>query len=179
MQVLGIVGSPRRGGNTDLLVDAVLAGARGRGHQVAKLHLHDLAIGPCVDCRGCKSGARVCVVGDGMREVYERLDAADALVLGTPVYWCGPSGPLKQMLDRWRPYFANGRLKARRAVLVAVAKDGPDEAGLLVAMLRRALGYLHVELVGEVLGTAYERGEILGDRAALERAGALGAALLP
>jgi multimeric flavodoxin WrbA len=177
MDVIGVVGSPRKGGNTDLLVDAVLGGARDRGHRVSKIHLHDHEIGPCVDCRGCKQGARVCVVEDGMREVYARLDAADVIVLGTPVYWCGPSGPMKQMLDRWRPYFSNGRMKGKRAVLVAVAKDGPGEADLLVGMFRRALGYLDVELAGCALGTAYDRGEILDDHPTLERAAALGAAL--
>ena len=177
MQVLGLVGSPRKGGNTDILVDAILEGARGRGHVVRKIHLRDHAIGPCVDCRGCKQGANVCIVEDGMQQVYPLLDAADAIVFGTPVYWYGPSGHMKQMFDRLRPYFASGRLAGKKALLVSVAGDGPGEGDLLTEMFRRSLAALKIEFAGHVIGTGYDPKDVLADRPAMERAAALGAAL--
>lgn len=177
MDVLGLVASPRKGGNTDLLVDAILGGAQGRGHRIGKLYLYDCGIGPCVDCRGCKRDERLCIVEDGMQEIYDRLDAADVIVFGTPVYWYGPSGTMKQMFDRLRPYFANGRLKGKRAILAAPAGDGPAEADLLVEMFRRSLAALEVRLLGQVLGTGYDERDILADVRAMESAAALGAAL--
>jgi multimeric flavodoxin WrbA len=85
VEILGLVGSPRTGGNTDILMDVVLDGAQANNHRVKKLCLRDFDIGPCIDCRGCKKGERTCVLDDGMNELYERLDSADVIVFGTPV----------------------------------------------------------------------------------------------
>jgi len=177
MQVLGLVGSPRKKGNTDILVEAILGAARAKGHRTGKLHLHDLDIGPCRDCRGCKSGAQACVVEDGMQEVYARLDAADAIVFGTPVYWCGPSATMKLAFDRLRPYFATHGLRGKKALLVAPAGDGPGQADLLVRMFKRSFRALEMPYVGEVLATGYDRGDVLQDAQAMAQAAALGAAL--
>jgi multimeric flavodoxin WrbA len=177
MEVLGLVGSPRKGGNTDVLVEAILGGARSRGHTTRKIHLLDHDIEPCVDCRGCQKGALVCVVEDGMQALYPRLEAADAIVFGTPVYWCGPTGTMKQMFDRLRPYFRSELLRGRKALLAVPAGDGPPEAALLTEMFRRSFGYLKMEFAGQVLGTAYDRGDILRDTEAMETAAALGKSL--
>jgi multimeric flavodoxin WrbA len=177
MVILGLIGSPRKGGNTDILVDAILAAARSKGHDTSKVYLYDVGIGPCVDCRGCKKDELVCVLKDGMRQLYPMLDAADVIVFGTPVYWCGPSGTMKNLVDRLRPYFSNGRLKGKKAVLAAPAGDGPAEGDLLTEMFRRSLKYLEVEFVGQVLGKAYDIKDILGDEKAMKQAVAMGKSL--
>jgi multimeric flavodoxin WrbA len=177
MKVLAVVGSPRKGSNTDILVEAVLDGPRTNGHTVAKVSLYDLDIGPCVDCRGCKTEPHNCIVEDGMQEMYRRLEESDAVVFGTPVYWYGPSAPMKAFIDRLRPYFASGRLERKRAVLVAPAGDGPGDADLLCEMFRRTCAALDITLEGFVLGTAYDRREILQDTAAMQAARELGARL--
>lgn len=177
MRVLGLVGSPRKDANTDILVDAILEGAKTRGHEVEKLYIHDFDIGPCVDCRGCKKDGHICIVKDGMQDIYPKLDVADAIVFGTPVYWCGPTGTMKQLVDRLRPYFANGRLKGKKTLVAAPAKDGPGEGDLLVEMFRRSFEYLEMEFSGHVLGTAFERKEILEDEQAMAAAFKLGEGL--
>lgn len=177
MTVLGIVGSPRKGSNTDILVETILEGAQNAGHMVSKVHLYDHDLGPCIDCRGCKKDALVCIVDDGMQEIYGLLDAADVIVFGTPVYWYGPSGPMKMLIDRLRPYFASGRLGGKRAVVAAPAGDGPGDADLLVELLRRVCAALKMELAGVVLGTAYDRREILSDGEAMNTAREIGASL--
>lgn len=174
MNVLGLMGSPRKGGNTDILVNAILEAARHNGHRTNSVRLHRHAIGPCVDCRGCKKEPHLCIVDDGMQELYPMIDAADVLVFGTPVYWCGPTGIMKQFFDRLRPYFSNGKMKGKKAILVAPAGDGPDEADLLIEMFRRSFGYLDMEMVGQVLGRGYDRGDILKDEAAMSKAAELG-----
>jgi multimeric flavodoxin WrbA len=177
MRVLGLVGSPRKDGNTDILVEAILGAARAKGHEVEKVHLSDLDIGPCRDCRGCKSGGMACVVADGMQSLYPRLDAADAIVFGTPVYWCGPSATMKLAFDRLRPYFATHGLRGKKALLAAPAGDGPGEADLLVRMFKRSWRALGVEFAGQVLATGYDRGDVRGDAEAMAQAAALGASL--
>ncbi len=177
MNILGLMGSPRKGGNTDILVDTILKNAEGKGHEVSKVYVYGADVGPCVDCRGCKKGELVCIVEDGMQALYPRLDAADVIVFGTPVYWVGPSGPIKQLFDRLRPYFSNGRLKGKKAVLVAPAGDGPGDADLIVEMFRRSFDMLGIEFVGQVLGKAYDKKEILKDEKAMEQAVKLGKSL--
>lgn len=177
MEVFGLIGSPRRGGNTDILVDAILTAAQNNRHKTSKVYLYDVGIEPCVDCRGCKKDEHVCVLEDGMQELYPRLDAADVIVFGTPVYWYGPSGTMKHLVDRLRPYYANGRLKGKKAILTAPAGDGPTEGDLLTEMFRRCLECLKVEFVGQVLGTAYDPKDILADKKAMKQAVAIGASL--
>ncbi len=174
MRVLALVGSPRTGGNTDTLVDAILSGAREHGHTIEKIYLKDVEMGPCIDCRACKRDPFVCVLADGMREVYPRLDVAEVLVFGTPIYWFGPTGPMKTLLDRLRPYVANHLLRGKRALLVAPAGDGPGDADLTVEMFRRSLNYLEVELTDTVLATAYDRGDVQRDPGAMAKAVRLG-----
>lgn len=175
--ILGLTGSPRKGGNTDIMLDALLGRAAGNGHRIRKIYLADHAIGPCTDCRRCKQDRLVCPVADGMQELYPLLDSASVIVFGTPVYFCGPSGPMKLLMDRLRPYFANGRLRGKRALLVAPAKDGPPEADLLTEMFCRSCGFLGMEFAGCIAGTAYDRGDIRSDREAMARLESWGAAL--
>ena len=177
LTVLGLVGSPRKGSNTDILVETMLEGVRSNDHRASKLYLSDHEIGPCIDCRGCKKDDLSCVVDDGMQAVYPLMDRADVIIFGTPVYWWGPSGPMKMLIDRLRPCYGSGLLEGKRAVVVAPAGGGPDEADLLVEMFRRTFETLKVEFAGVVLGKAYDREEILADKAAMHAARGIGASL--
>ena len=177
MEVLALVGSPRKGGNTDALIDVLLDRAHGNAHFTKKVYLYDQKIGPCIDCRVCKSGKMTCPLPDDMLSVYRAIDAADVLVFGTPVYWCGPTGPMKLLLDRMRPYFANRRLAGKGAVLVAPAQEGPAEAKLLSEMMRRSFGFLDMRWLGEIFATAYDLGDVQHDVKALEAAASLGESL--
>ena len=178
MEILAFIGSPRKGGNTDLLVDAFLEKALEDGHLAKKIYLHDHRIGPCIDCRACKKGTMRCPLPDDMRSIYPAIDAADVMVFGTPVYWFGPSGPMKQLFDRLRPYYASRTLSGKRAILVAPAGDGPAQADLLENMVHRSFASLDVAYLGSVLATGYDRGDVLRDGAALDAASSLGASLL-
>ncbi|HMK93989.1 MAG TPA: flavodoxin family protein [Candidatus Limnocylindrales bacterium] len=95
MNVLGLVGSPRRGSNTDLLVSAILDGAAVSHHAVDKVYLYDVDIAPCMDCKACKHADYKCAVNDGMQRLYPKLDEADVIIFGTPLYWYGPSAKMK------------------------------------------------------------------------------------
>jgi multimeric flavodoxin WrbA len=177
MQILALVGSPRRNGNTDLLVDQVLKGAESRGHSGGKIYLYNYQISPCIDCRGCKKGSFDCHLDDGMQEIYPRLEEADVIIFGTPVYWYGPTAKMKLLIDRPRPFIASNRLQRKRGILISPSEEGPGCCGPLVEMFRMSFGYLGMEMGGSLLAKAYERGEIGSQTAELRRAWELGASL--
>ena len=87
MKVLIVLGSPRRMGNTEILAREVVEGLPG-GAEVEYLRLNDLNIRPCQGCGGCEKTG-VCVIADDMTDAYARVDAADSLLLVSPVYFYG------------------------------------------------------------------------------------------
>jgi multimeric flavodoxin WrbA len=174
MKVLGLVGSPRRGGNTDLLVDSVLEGAAESKHSTEKVYLYSVDIAPCVDCRACKKGNLHCVLKDGMQTLYSKLEEADAIVFGTPLYWYGPSAKMKLLLDRLRPYIASKKLKGKRAVLIVPSEEGADACNHTVGIFNMSMKYLEMELDGVLLPKASEKGEVKEQPHVLEEAKLLG-----
>jgi multimeric flavodoxin WrbA len=147
MKVLGLVGSPRRGGNTDLLVDSVLEGVA-KKHSTEKIYLYGVDIAPCVDCRACKKGNLQCALRDGMNVLYPKLEEANVIVFGTPLYWYGPSAKMKLLLDRLRPYIASKKLKGKRAVLIVPSEEGADACNHTVGIFNMSIKYLEMELEG-------------------------------
>jgi multimeric flavodoxin WrbA len=97
MKVLGIVGSPRKNGNTQFLVNIILEGARQAGAETEMVRLADLNIRECDGCHSCWKG-RPCVKDDDMNGIYEKIAANDVIVFGTPVFWYGPTGLMKTFL---------------------------------------------------------------------------------
>ncbi len=174
MKVLGLVGSPRRGGNTDLLVDSVLEGAAEGGFATEKVYLYGVDVEPCVDCRACKKGGYVCVLKDGMAALYPKLEGADVVVFGTPLYWYGPSGKMKLVVDRLRPYIESKKLGGKRAVLVVPSEEGADACSHVVGMFNLSFGYLGMQLTGVLLPKASEKGEVKQQPHVLEEAKLLG-----
>lgn len=97
--ILAFAGSPRRGGNSEILLDGLIAGVKDKGGQVNKIILNELKISPCQECGGCdKSGC--CVVDDDMQSIYKQLDSAGALVVASPIFFSGVSAQLKAVIDR-------------------------------------------------------------------------------
>jgi multimeric flavodoxin WrbA len=105
MKVLGIMGSPRIGGNTDLLMDEALKGARSLGAFAEKVVVEELDISPCREFNGCMKDGR-CVIRDDMDEIYQSLDEADAVVIGAPIFFYGLPAQLKALVDRCQALWA-------------------------------------------------------------------------
>ena len=167
-RVLGIVGSPRRGGNTETLVDEVLAGAQAAGALTDKVILNELAISPCQACRACqKNGA--CAQRDDMPALLEQMARSRVWVLGTPIYWWGPTAQFKAFLDRW--YGVQREMFAGRRVVLAIPLGGSEwYARHTVGMLTDIIPYLGMQHVATVLapGGVKSRTDVL---AAARRAG--------
>ena len=177
MKILALIGSPRKGGNTDLLVDEIVKGSREKRHTSEKLYLYKYRISPCVDCRKCKSGDHVCPVGDDMQQIYPKMTEADLVIFGTPNYWYGSTGQMKVFFDRLRPFVANGKLKGKKGVIVSPAAEGPKACGPLIKMFRMSFQYLGMRYAGKMLVTAYEKGEIGENQEEMRKAYDLGRSL--
>jgi multimeric flavodoxin WrbA len=163
IRVLGIMGSPRRGGNTDIMVDEVLRGAAEAGAVVEKVMLGDLDIRPCLACDGCVRDRR-CAQQDDMAGLLEQMERSQVWVLGTPVYWWGPSAQFKSFVDRWYGGYRIFSFPGRRVVLVIPFGDeDPETARHTVGMMQDALDYVKIELAAVVLAAgANDRGEVRG-----------------
>jgi multimeric flavodoxin WrbA len=104
-KVLGIYGSPRRGGNTDLLLEETLKGAATEGARVERIRLCDFRIAPCSECLSCfNDGA--CVIPDDMQGIYPRLLDADIVILASPIFFYGITGWAKALVDRCQALWA-------------------------------------------------------------------------
>ncbi|WP_195282382.1 flavodoxin family protein [Harryflintia acetispora] len=99
-QVLILSGSPRKGGNSDLLCDEFLRGAAESGHQVEKIFLRDKKAAPCNACYYCKKSAGKCAIQDDMGEILDKMQAADVIVLASPVYFYSIDAQMKAVIDR-------------------------------------------------------------------------------
>lgn len=98
--VLILSGSPRKGGNSDLLCDEFLRGAREAGNQVEKIFLRSRKIAPCNACYFCKRSGGQCAIRDDMAEVLDKMQAADVIVMASPVYFYSIDAQMKAVIDR-------------------------------------------------------------------------------
>ena len=88
MKVLGLVGSPRKSGNTEVMVKAALNGAKSSGAETNMINIAELSIGGCKACMYCRTHDG-CAVKDDMQKIYKEIESADAVVIGFPVCWVG------------------------------------------------------------------------------------------
>lgn len=105
-KVLIISASPRKGGNSDLLCDQFLAGAKEAGHSVEKIRLQERKINYCLGCGVCNN-THQCVQKDDMKILVEKMLEADVIVLATPVYFYTMDAQLKTFIDRCVPRYTD------------------------------------------------------------------------
>ena len=140
MRVLGIVGSPRRGGNTETLVDEVLMGAEEVGATTEKVVLSEAEVSPCKACNECRRDGR-CSQEDDMVALLEKMKQSEVWVLGTPVYWWGPTAQFKAFIDRWYGV-ERGVFRGRRVILAIPLGGSEHYARHTLGMLTDILDYL-------------------------------------
>jgi multimeric flavodoxin WrbA len=173
--VLAFVGSPRVGGNTDILVDEVLRGAEEGGAVTDKAYLGQSKIGPCHACDAC-ADTGICIQRDDMDDLLKRMMQSDVWVLGTPVYWWGATAQFKLFLDRWYAPWHGVETKRifenRQVVLVVTMGDSdPSTADPTLRMFERSLAYIGLELAATVLAPGvYKVGDALAHPNLIEHA---------
>lgn len=104
MKILAINGSPRKNGNTTAMLKEVLAGADSQNAETEFISLYDLDFKGCKSCFACKRiGGKSygkCAVNDGLSPVLKKIEEADAVVFGSPIYWSGETGAMRSLLER-------------------------------------------------------------------------------
>ncbi len=177
-KILGVVGSPRRDGNTHLIVSRILKGAKEEGAVVETLLLGDLTIAECDGCHVCWEG-KGCSKNDDMNDIYQKIIESDVIIFGTPVYWYGPTALMKGFIDRF-VYFncAANRKKIRgKSAVIAVPfeEENPETAAGVVSFFEKSFEYLQIKLVGKIIVPGVSgKGEILEKTDMLEEGYELG-----
>lgn len=105
MKVLGILGSPRKGGNTELLLEEALKGAEAEGAEIERLRLTDYNIIPCKECLACYRDGN-CIILDDMAKIYPKLLEADIIILASPIFFYGVTAWAKALIDRCQALWA-------------------------------------------------------------------------
>jgi len=104
MKIIAFLGSPRKEGNTELLLKEAIKGIRDSGFEVEILNLNLMKIAPCQDC-GCCEDTGICTVKDDMGKVSEAIRIADRIILASPIFFFGVSAQAKIMIDRCQAFW--------------------------------------------------------------------------
>jgi multimeric flavodoxin WrbA len=169
MKILTICGSPRKG-NTELLLREALNSAEKAGASVDLVLLKDLEINHCDGCSECETTGK-CGINDDMQELYRRVEASDAIIIGSPNYYSNVSGMLKDFIDRTLVYYETDKLKGKLGGIVTVGGGGGKDAAQI---LKRFLSGHGIKVLGVVEAAADKLGEVADDKQALSAARELG-----
>jgi multimeric flavodoxin WrbA len=164
MKVIGISGSPRRSGNSEILLDRALEGAVSAGSDAEKIVLNELEIRACQECGGCdKSG--MCVIRDGMSYLYTALDKADGVIISSPIFFASLSAQTKMMIDRFQcawmaKYILKHALckKRRKGLFISVAgSHRNDHFENAKSVIKAFFATLDIEYCGELFCGGIEK----------------------
>lgn len=151
MKILGFVGSPREGSNTEIMVKQILSGASENGAQTKIFNLSKMNIAPCSACMHCKANDGRCATDDDMQTIYKEIQEADAFILGSPVYMWQMTAQSKLFLDRLYAFYMTGFEKkyGKKDMALVFSQGNPD--GNLFAehfeYLKNMFGFLGYNVV--------------------------------
>ena len=181
IKVLGIVGSPRKNGNTEILVNTVLESAKAEGAQTEIILLSEKKIGPCDGCDSCAKTGK-CKTDDDFMEVFNKMVDADAIILSSPSYYESVTPHVKSLIDRAGYYntSALGRTAFNGKVAGAIVVGGRTGLSstwcqLLMFLLSQRMIMPGIASFPNAIGS--KPGEVRKDVVGMEKAKELGAAV--
>jgi multimeric flavodoxin WrbA len=189
IKILGISGSPRKGGNSDTLLKHILPGAENAGAATEAIHLRDYQFQGCIGCEKCREAKQCIGLQDGMQLIYPKITEAKGLVLISPTHNHNVTAWMKAFIDRLycyynfsdeRPGSWSSRLAVqnRRAVIASIGeqKSYKENVGFTLDAMRIPIEDLGYQVIGElpVLGV-FKKGGI--SKQVLEKAESLGSQL--
>lgn len=187
MKVLGIMGSPRRQSNTEILLDRALAGAKKMGAAIEKVAVSELKIHPCLEIYACRKDGK-CAIKDDMQQLYEKLLEADHIVFASPIFFYGLTSQAKAIVDRcqalWVRKYVLGMGKEnrriRRGVFISVgATRGERLFDGVVLTVKYFFDAIGVKYAGDLLIRGIDgKAQIKEHATALEDAFRLGQQLV-
>jgi multimeric flavodoxin WrbA len=181
-QVVALLGSPRKNGNSTVLAKQIIHGVEAAGGKVETVYLNGLNIRPCQGCYACKKkNSPGCAVDDDMRSLYPKLVESDAWVIASPIYWFNMSAQTKIFMDRcfalWNENLEiNPMYKKRIAIAMSYGDSDPFNSGCVNALrcFQDAYRYAGAKIVGMVYGSAEGPGEIASNTELMAQAEEIG-----
>lgn len=192
MKVLGIVGSPRKGGNTDILVSQVLKGMESKGALQEKIYLDDLQMRPCKACSNCQTTGE-CIIDDDFHIILKKLKEAQVIVIGSPIYCRTVTAQTKILIDRVessqliKSYTPDGRVKLlrrikeeKKGIIICIGDLSPKEVLKEAAETIQAfLKDIRVNVVAHILKNKLSvAGDVLKNKLLLQSVFAIGTSLV-
>jgi len=181
-KVLGLIGSPRVDGNTTKLVNAILEGAAENGAETKVYNLSRLDLNPCKGCMTCKIDGK-CVIDDDMQQLYDEIQEADAVVLGSPLYMWEVTAQTKLFIDRLiafiNPDFST-RLKGSKKFVLAYTQGNPDPNTFkqYFDYMEGLFSFIHLDVRGSIVAAnTHAPEDILQQPDILEQAKEIGKSL--
>src|SRR3989337_4578311 len=173
-KIIAIFGSPRKEGNSDILLNSALKGAESNGADVEKIIIRDLQIAPCNSCGKCYEKGD-CVINDDMQKMYPKLVDADGIIVASPIYFMGVSAQLKAFIDRCQAFWArkyilnlsirdDGRI-AKGFFIATAARDTGE--GLFTGAVKTIKAFFHVldtQYAGDILCAGLEEKGVAGKK---------------
>jgi multimeric flavodoxin WrbA len=174
MRALGISGSPRAGGNTEIMVKEALEGAKASGAEIEFIGLAGRSLEGCRACAVCGEGGK-CVIEDDMQSIYPKLMAADVVIIGSPIYFGMISAQTKAFIDRTYFLLKQGR-KLENKVAGVITVGGRSGHEFSAACLMDSLTLHGIHLPGRAFAQSFSRelGAAAKEEKALKDARSLG-----
>lgn len=150
-KIVILVGSMRKGGNTDLLAQAFMAGAS-KNNEVEIISVADYKVNPCIGCNSCFTRKdNKCFQNDDMIAIYDKLRTADIVAIASPVYFYGISAELKAIIDRLHTPMRNEFHVKKLALLLVGAATLPNLFDAIKLQYQLVLDFFHLKDIGMVL----------------------------
>ena len=163
-KVLGIGGSPRKGGNSDILLKRLLKGVVDEGVVAEEIQLRDYQFQSCTGCERCRKEKQCVEIKDGMQLIYPKIREAEGLVLVSPIHNYNMTALMKSFIDRLycfyefsdeRPGYWSSQLadQGRKAIIAVVGEQASREEGgmdLTLKVMRLPIEALGYEVIGEM-----------------------------
>ncbi|PNX51872.1 MAG: hypothetical protein BV458_10970 [Thermoplasmata archaeon M9B2D] len=149
MNVVAFLGSPRKEGNSEILLNECLNAVQERGHFVRFFRPSEMNLSPCLNCGGCDESG-ICVVQDDMGEVYESIRRSDRVILSSPIFFFGLTAQIKAVIDRCQAFWCEKYLLKKP---IPEGPHGRKGLLLLVGGMKKEIGYK----CGDATATAFFR----------------------
>jgi len=164
MKAIGIVGSPRKDGNSAFLMNNILSGLEGK-FEIESIFLKDLDIKPCEACHSCIIEGE-CIINDDMQELFLKIKEAKFIIFSSPVHMGGITSLLRKFMERmW--HLRKGQLKNKLGSYVIV---GRRDIGVAVNEIEEFLTRLKIIKIPGIIGYGFNKGDIKKDEEALKNA---------
>jgi multimeric flavodoxin WrbA len=185
MKVLALIGSPRKGGNSDILADEVLNGATQAGAKTEKVYLDDFSIRPIGEVADNSRAREDSRADDDFPRILERFLDSEITVWSTPIYWAGVSAQMKCFIDRLSSYFNNPHYTKRftgkgHIFLCTYGRSDKDYSKMVTEPMKNTIKTLRGIYLGDIcVPSCYQKGKIREKPEILEQAFELGQTVVP